>query len=403
MLLTVSIVFLPAVLLIRAQKPEISSLILVALMVALGIVVFLHAMFLLQLHQQHRQLANALHITSKEILQAENQVAANFALAQSACAESDALRKAALALTQDLRMDSVLDTLLQSLAGLVPCECARVLLVENKSHLFVARERLLEELPKLASGYPETFDATNFPLLQRVLSNRNSILLPDARQEKDWRPLEGRIDIRSWLCVPLVAAEESIGILAIDHAKPNVFTREHLRLTKSLAASAAAAVQSARLFEQAQLFGSELERRVLDLRAAQNALRHAEGDRRLSEDKFQKVFRSNPIPLSITTVDEGRFLEVNTAFELRYGYRQDELIGRTVHELGIWEDDYERSLVIAYLKSGGPIRNVITRLRAKSGELMLTIYSADRIQFEGHACILAVSEDALKYESHLSN
>src|SRR6185437_6544452 len=198
-------------------------------------------------------------------------------------------------LTQDLRMDSVLDTLLQSLAGLVPCECARVLLVENKSHLFVARERLLEELPKLASGYPETFDATNFPLLQRVLSNRNSILLPDARQEKDWRPLEGRIDIRSWLCVPLVAAEESIGILAIDHAKPNVFTREHLRLTKSLAASAAAAVQSARLFEQAQLFGSELERRVLDLRAAQNALRHAEGDRRLSEDKFQKVFRSNPI------------------------------------------------------------------------------------------------------------
>src|SRR6185437_4774500 len=304
MLLTVSIVFLPAVLLIRAQKPEIPSLILVALMVALGIVVFLHAMFLLQLHQQHRQLANALHITSKEILQAENQVAANFALAQSACAESDALRKAALALTQDLRMDSVLDTLLQSLAGLVPCECARVLLVEEQSHLFVARERGLENLPKVLPCYPETFDAANFPLLQRVLSNQNSILLPDTKQEKDWRPLKGRIDIRSWLCVPLVAAEESVGVLAMDDAKPNIFTREHLRLTKSLAASAAAAIQNARLYEQALLFGSELERRVLDLRAAQNALRHAEGNRRLSEDKFQKVFRSNPIPLSITTVDE---------------------------------------------------------------------------------------------------
>jgi hypothetical protein len=50
------------------------------------------------------------------------------------------------------------------------------------------------------------------------------------------------------------------------------------------------------------------------------------------------------------------------------------------------------------LQRGGPIRNVITRLRTKSGELKLTAYSADRIQFDGQSCILAVSEDLPEYD-----
>src|SRR6266849_2471498 len=59
-----------------------------------------------------RLVGTAQDITAQK--QAEEQVAKNLALAQSAWAESEALRKATLALTQDLRIDFVLDTLLQS-------------------------------------------------------------------------------------------------------------------------------------------------------------------------------------------------------------------------------------------------------------------------------------------------
>jgi integrase len=38
----------------------------------------------------------------------------------------------------------------------------------------------------------------------------------------------------------------------------------------------------------------------------------------------------------------------------------------------------------------GPIRKVITRFRAKSGDTKLTSYSADKIQFNGHECVLVV-------------
>jgi PAS domain S-box-containing protein len=137
---------------------------------------------------------------------------------------------------------------------------------------------------------------------------------------------------------------------------------------------------------------------TLRIAGAENARAKAEGDRQLSEEKFQKVFRSSPIPFSITTLKEGRFLDVNAAFERRYGYAREEALGHTVHELRIWEDPADRVLMIEQLQRGGPIRNVITRLRTKSGELKLTAYSADRIQFDGQSCILAVSEDLPEYD-----
>ena len=79
---------------------------------------------------------------------------------------------------------------------------------------------------------------------------------------------------------------------------------------------------------------------------------------------------------------------MNAAFERRYGYSRAEVLGRTVHELRIWEDPSDRVRMIAQLQQSGPIRNVITRLRTKSGEIKLTAYSADRIQFDGQSCVL---------------
>jgi PAS domain S-box-containing protein len=84
---------------------------------------------------------------------------------------------------------------------------------------------------------------------------------------------------------------------------------------------------------------------------------------------------------------------VNAAFERRYGYSRAEVVGRTVGELGIWENPKDRALMVAQLRQGRPIQNVITRIRTKSGEVKVTAYSADKIQFDGQSCILAVSED----------
>jgi PAS domain-containing protein len=56
---------------------------------------------------------------------------------------------------------------------------------------------------------------------------------------------------------------------------------------------------------------------IADLQNAERALDQSEAGRRVSEDKFQKIFHSSPVAFSITTLEEGRFLEVNAAFEAR--------------------------------------------------------------------------------------
>jgi PAS domain S-box-containing protein len=349
----------------------------------------------------YRLVGTAQEVTA--LKEAEEKIAKHLVAAESARAESDALCKATLALTADLRMDFVLDKLLQSLLELVPGECARVLLLEGDTRLIVAREKLRHQVPKEASDYPLTLDAADSPFLLRILTTQNSVLLADTKHEKEWPSFKGHTNIRSWLCVPLVASHQTLGLLSVGHTQPNTFTQDHLRRTQLLAIPAAAAIQNSRLYERAEIYGSELQRRLTDLRQTEIALEHSEEGRRVSEDKFQKVFRSSPIPFSITTVSEGRFLDVNGAFERRYGYSRTEAIGHTVGELRIWEDPKDRAWMIAQLQQRGTIRNAITRLRTKSGEVKTIAYSADKIQFDGQSCILAVSEDLPGSDKTLNN
>jgi PAS domain S-box-containing protein len=349
----------------------------------------------------YRLVGTAQEITA--LKEAEEKIAKHLASAESARAESDALCKATLALTADLRMDFVLDTLLQSLLELVPGECARVLLLEGDTQLLVAREQLRHKVPKKVPDYPLTLDAADSPFLLRILTTQNSVLLADTKSEREWPSFKGHSDTRSWLCVPLVASQQTLGLLSVGHAEPNTFTQDHVRRTQLLAIPAAAAIQNSRLYERAEIYGSELQRRLTDLRETENALEQSEEARRLSEDKFEKVFRSSPIAFSITTVNEGRFIDVNAAFERRYGYSRTEVIGRTVGELRIWEDPKDRALMIAQLQQRGPLRNVITCIRTKSGEVKTIAYSADKIQFDGESCILAVSEDLPDNDKSFNN
>ena len=190
----------------------------------------------------HRLVGTVREITAQK--EAEDKVAEHLAEAESARAESDALNKATLALTADLRMDFVLDRLLESLLELVPCECARVLLLEGDTQLLVAREKLRHELPKKTPDYPLTLDAADSPFLLRILTAQNSVLLADTRNEKEWPSFKGHTNIRSWLCVPLVASQQTLGLLSVGHTQPNTFTPDHLRRTQLLAIPAAAAIQN---------------------------------------------------------------------------------------------------------------------------------------------------------------
>jgi PAS domain S-box-containing protein len=338
---------------------------------------------------------------------AEDQVAKNLAIAEEARAEAEALRKATLALTQDLRMDFVMEALLRSLEELLPYTCARVIVPEGGPHLLALGQRQIPEpprtSPKYRPGHPLTLIADECPFLKRVLEERQSVLIPDTNTEKDWQTFKGHTHLRSWLSAPLRTSAEYLGFLSIGHTDPNRYTQDHVRRAELLSIPAAAAIQNARLYAAADIYASELQKRLVDLQEAETALAEAQGGRLDSGDRFEKVFRSSPIPFSITTLRGGRFVDVNAAFERRYGYSRKEVLGRTVHELRIWCDPADRMFMTEQLRQGIAVRNKITWLRTKSGDVKLTAYSADRIHFDGQPCILAVSEDLPEYNQRKVN
>ncbi len=57
-----------------------------------------------------------------------------------------------------------------------------------------------------------------------------------------------------------------------------------------------------------------------------------------SEQVFSKVFQTSPDGISISRMDNGEFVEVNRSFEAMTGYTRDELVGKSVYELGLWAD-----------------------------------------------------------------
>ncbi len=176
-----------------------------------------------------RLVGTALDITTQK--HAEEEVTRNLSLAESAWAEADAMRKATLALTQDLRMDNVLDTLLQSLLELVPYESAQILLLESDFRLFVAREAPRPDAAKQAVKYPLTLDAADFPVLQRVLATQSGLVVADTKQEQEWRALRGSGQLRSWLCVPLVTSRQTLGLLSLGHGGFKVQV-QHFRIRR---------------------------------------------------------------------------------------------------------------------------------------------------------------------------
>ncbi len=113
----------------------------------------------------------------------------------------------------------------------------------------------------------------------------------------------------------------------------------------------------------------------------------------LSEEKFNKAFRSSPEWFVITTLEDGFYLDVNDAFLRTTGYRRDEVIGRTSKELGIWADPSEREKMTEILKEKGAVRNMEVRFRMKSGEIRHVLWSAEVIDYGDEKCLLAVTRD----------
>src|SRR5215510_13690292 len=109
--------------------------------------------------------------------------------------------------------------------------------------------------------------------------------------------------------------------------------------------------------------------------------------------KLRAIFGLSPTILCITGLADGRIREVNETFLQTTGYSREEILGRTVTELGLWLDLDQRERGMVSLRAGKPIRDVEARFRMKNGEERVTVLAADIVMMGGEACVLAALID----------
>lgn len=114
---------------------------------------------------------------------------------------------------------------------------------------------------------------------------------------------------------------------------------------------------------------------------------------RQSEAKFTLAFNCNAAVLSISTLKEGRYIEVNDAFCQTLGYTRAEVIGKTSQELNLWMDVHDRDRVVAALRRDGTVRNWDIPVKDKHGNRHDGIFSADLITVHGEPHLLVTVND----------
>ncbi len=125
--------------------------------------------------------------------------------------------------------------------------------------------------------------------------------------------------------------------------------------------------------------------RILERKKAEEALRE-------EKEKFSLAFQTVPSVLIISSLTDGRYLEVNEAFEQVMGYRRDEVLGRRSLEFNTWNPQ-DRSRVLRMLSRGEKVRNLEIVFKNKSGADVIGLYSAEIIEIGGERCLLSLAND----------
>lgn len=111
------------------------------------------------------------------------------------------------------------------------------------------------------------------------------------------------------------------------------------------------------------------------------------------EKRFEEIFKANPQPMILTTLKDGRFIDVNDAFLRMSGYARDEIVGRTSLEIGLFASEEHRNLAIEPLRNSDSPRDLELNFPTKSGEKRLLLSAAKLIEVGGEKLVIGATSD----------
>jgi PAS domain S-box-containing protein len=188
-------------------------------------------------------------------------------------------------------------------------------------------------------------------------------LPPEAVKEKQEFEHQG---IQSMLAVPMIGSNRVMGFIGLDSVKEEkMWASDTSSLLKIVG----------------QVFANALENKK-----TRQALQE-------SEERLRIVFETFPDPVTIIQAEDGRCIDVNSAFTRVTGWTYDEVVGKTAADLDIWHDPQQRGKLTAGIAEHGRVQNLETQFRLKDGRLITALISAVLIILHDKPHILTITRD----------
>jgi len=114
---------------------------------------------------------------------------------------------------------------------------------------------------------------------------------------------------------------------------------------------------------------------------------------RASQERFESVFRSSPVPMVMVRLADSIYLDVNDAWLEFFGYARDAVIGRSSIDVQLWVNDADREKLTRNVRKRGHVRDVEGRMRKASGEVVDVSFASELVEIDGEPCAITTIFD----------
>jgi PAS domain S-box-containing protein len=112
-----------------------------------------------------------------------------------------------------------------------------------------------------------------------------------------------------------------------------------------------------------------------------------------SEERYRLTLEAAPDCITINSLVDGRFIQLNEAFVKISGYSREEILGKTNSDLNLFVNPSELERLIAEARQKGGVNGFEAKHRRKDGSIIHSVVSARTVEFEGEPCLISVVSD----------
>jgi signal transduction histidine kinase len=143
-----------------------------------------------------------------------------------------------------LDVEQVSQTILRELGQLITYDAALIALFENKSF------RVTHQIGYGNRGLRWLIEES--PMLYRVINQQEPLWITDTSEDRLWQKVVNELPTRSWVGVPLLSRDASIGVLVVARFEPRAYRQADVDILLALANQIAGTMDNAQLLEQSE-------------------------------------------------------------------------------------------------------------------------------------------------------